>query len=110
MRGTVRAWHGHKIEAKLIKVLKGEFLIGVVKVNNWKNPSNKNRVEKFKMNEDSGTLFIPPGYANGAVNLVTDSKVIYFSTLKLEDSANDDYRFDAKFWDPWSEYSPEIYE
>ncbi len=109
-RGTVRAWHGHKVEAKLIKVLKGEFLIAVVKVDNWDNPSNKNEIEKFKMNEDSGTLYIPPGYANGAMNLVPDSKVLYFSSLKLEDSTNDDFRFDAKFWDPWSDYSPEIYE
>ena len=109
-RGTVRAWHGHKIEAKLIKVLKGEFLIAVVKVDDWENPSRENKVEKFKMHEDSGTLYIPPGYANGAINLVSGSKVMYFSSLKLEGSKNDDYRFDAKFWNPWSEYSPEIYE
>ncbi len=110
LRGTVRAWHGHKIEAKLIKVLKGEFLVAVVKVDNWDNPSKENNVEKFLMNEDSGILYIPPGYANGAINLVADSKVIYFSSLNLEDSANDDYRFGSKFWDPWTDYSPEIYE
>ena len=31
----IRAWHGHKIEAKLIKVIKGEFVVGAVKVNDW---------------------------------------------------------------------------
>ena len=24
-RGTVRAWHGHKVESKLVKVLKGNI-------------------------------------------------------------------------------------
>ena len=38
-KGTVRAWHGHKIEAKLIKVIKGEFVVGAVKINDWDNPS-----------------------------------------------------------------------
>ena len=38
IEGTVRAWHGHKIEEKLIKVLNGEFLICLVKVDNWDQP------------------------------------------------------------------------
>jgi dTDP-4-dehydrorhamnose 3,5-epimerase len=107
---TVRAWHGHKIESKLIKVIKGEFLVAAVKVNNFENPNNESEVETFLINEESGSIYIPPGYANGAINLVSNSKVIYFSSLKLEDSVNDDYRFNPKFWDIWSEYSPEIYE
>ena len=107
---TVRAWHGHKIESKLIKVIKGEFLVAAVKVNNFENPNNESEVETFLINEESGSVYIPPGYANGAINIVSDSKVIYFSSLKLEDSVNDDYRFNPKFWDIWTQYSPEIYE
>jgi len=108
--GTVRAWHGHKVEAKLIKVIKGEFVIGIVEINNWDNPSQKSKVEKFSLNQKSGVVYIPPGYANGAINLTAESKAIYFSSLNLEDSLNDDYRFDSKFWNPWKDYSPEIYE
>ena len=37
--GTVRAWHGHKKEKKLIKVLSGNFLIGVIKIDDWENPN-----------------------------------------------------------------------
>ena len=109
-RGTVRAWHGHKIEAKLIKVIKGEFVIGTVEINDWDNPSPKSKVKQFIMNENTGVAFVPPGYANGAINLLPDSMIMYFSSLNLEDSADDDYRFDSKFWDPWVDYSPEIYE
>ena len=109
-KGTVRAWHGHKIEAKLIKVIKGEFVVGAVKINDWDNPSLEKKVDKFVLNENTGVVYIPPGYANGAINLVPNSKVIYFSSLNLEDSSNDDYRFDPKLWNTWNEYSPEIYE
>ena len=31
-RGTVRAWHGHKKESKLVKVLKGEIALYLIKV------------------------------------------------------------------------------
>ena len=109
-KGTVRAWHGHKIEAKLIKVIKGEFVIGAVKINDWDNPSLENKVDKFVLSENTGVVYVPPGYANGAINLIPNSKAIYFSSLNLEDSSNDDYRFDPKFWNTWEEYSPEIYE
>ena len=110
IEGTVRAWHGHKIEEKLIKVLKGEFLICLVKVDNWDQPSKNLEILEYKLNENSGLLYVPSGYANGAINLNSDSKVMYFSSLVLEDSINDDYRFDSKYWNPWEEYSPKIYE
>ena len=110
IEGTVRAWHGHKIEEKLIKVLKGEFLICLVKVDNWDQPSKNLEILKYKLNENSGLLYVPSGYANGAINLNSDSKVMYFSSLVLKDSINDDYRFDSKYWNPWEEYSPKIYE
>ena len=45
-----------------------------------------------------------------AINLVNESSIMYFSSLTLEDSKNDDYRFDSQFWNPWTDYSPEIYE
>ena len=110
IEGTVRAWHGHKIEQKLIKVLNGEFLICLVKVDNWDQPSKNLEILEYKLNENSGLLYVPSGYANGAINLNSDSKVMYFSSLVLEDSINDDYRFDSKYWNPWEEYSPKIYE
>ena len=110
IEGTVRAWHGHKIEQKLIKVLNGEFLICLVKIDNWDQPSKNLEILEYKLNENSGLLYVPSGYANGAINLNSDSKVMYFSSLVLEDSINDDYRFDSKYWNPWEEYSPKIYE
>ncbi len=103
-KGFIRAWHGHKKEGKYVFVPSGAILIGAVNL-------ETEEIDRFVLSSSKPqVLYIPPGYANGAINLVADSKVIYFSSLNLEDSANDDYRFDSKFWDPWTDYSPEIYE
>ncbi|MAV60717.1 MAG: sugar epimerase [Euryarchaeota archaeon] len=109
-KGTVRAWHGHKIEAKLIKVLEGEFIVSLVQIDDWSKPSKDNEVFEYKIDNNSDIIYIPPGFANGAMNTISNSKIMYFSTLELEDSAKDDYRYESKYWDPWSKFSPEIYE
>ena len=41
---------------------------------------------------------------------ISDSEIMYFSNLSLEESAKDDIRFKSNYWDPWEKYSPEIYE
>ena len=44
------------------------------------------------------------------MNVASDSEIMYFSNLSLEESAKDDIRFESNYWDPWKKYSPEIYE
>ena len=110
LKGTVRAWHGHKKEAKLIKVISGSFLIGAVKIDNWNLPSKDLNIELFDVDFESGLIYIPPGYANGAMNLNEESSAIYFSTSNLNESLEDDYRFEAKYWDPWTEEGGVIFE
>ena len=109
-KGTVRAWHGHKIEAKLIKVLEGEFIVSLAKIDDWSKPSKNIEIIEYNINSNSDIIYVPPGYANGAMNTVSNSKIMYFSSLELEDSVKDDYRYESKYWDPWSKFSPEIYE
>jgi len=109
-KGTVRAWHGHKIEAKLIKVLEGEFIVSLAKIDDWSKPSKDIEIIEYKIDSNSDIIYVPPGYANGAMNTVSNSKIMYFSSLELEDSVKDDYRYESKYWDPWSKFSPEIYE
>ncbi len=100
--GFVRAWHGHKTESKYFHVIKGAALICAVKVDNWTKPSADLKVSKFTLSEKSpSVLFIPAGYANGFMSLTEDCKIIVFSTSTVEESLKDDFRFDARFWDPW---------
>lgn len=101
--GFIRAWHGHKIEAKYVSVISGAALIGAVKVNDWSSPSPKAEIFRHILSaKQPSILYIPPGYANGFMSLTGDAKLIFYSTSTLEDSLSDDYRFDSRLWDIWS--------
>ena len=101
--GFVRAWHGHKNEAKYVTVVEGAALIGAVKIDDWDKPSPSLNVSKFILSSDKPSiLFIPPSYANGFMSLTENTKLIFYSTSTLADSMGDDYRFNSRFWDIWS--------
>jgi dTDP-4-dehydrorhamnose 3,5-epimerase len=102
-RGFIRAWHGHKKEAKAVVVVSGAALVAAVKVDNWDSPSRNLKVERVVLSaEKPGALLIPAGYANGFMTLTESAKVMFFSTSSLEESAGDDIRFDARLWNPWN--------
>ena len=99
----IRAWHAHKKEAKYATVVKGIALIGAIKIDNWNKPSKKLHINEFILSEKNpAILYIPAGYANGFMNLIKDTKIIFFSTSVLEESKGDDYRFDSHYWNCWT--------
>lgn len=101
--GFIRAWHGHKKESKYVLVDKGSAMICAVKIDNWENPSQDLKIERFVLSENSPSiLYIPKGFANGFMSLTEDTKLIFYSTSILEDSLGDDYRYDSRYWDPWT--------
>ena len=101
-QGFIRAWHAHKIESKYVFIVNGTALISTVQIDDWDNPSSELTADKFVLSaKKPSILCIPSGYANGFKTLSSDTKIIFYSTLTLEESINDDYRFDAYKWDPW---------
>jgi len=99
----IRAWHGHKNEAKFVSVVEGTALIGAVKLDNWDNPSPDLKASKYILSSlRPSVLFIPAGYANGFMSLTANTKLIFYSTSTLAESAGDDYRFNSKLWDIWT--------
>ena len=102
-RGFVRAWHGHKKEAKAVVVVSGSALVAAVKVDNWESPSKDLKVERVVLSaEKPAALLIPAGYANGFMTLTESAKVMFLSSSSLEESAGDDFRFEARLWNPWN--------
>ena len=98
----IRAWHGHKKEGKYVTVVNGSAIIGAIKIDNWDNPSANKDISKFVLSSTkTSILSIPPGYANGMMTLEKDTIIMVFSTSSLEESLNDDIRFDARQWDIW---------
>lgn len=96
----IRAWQGHKLDAKNFYCLKGSFKIHFVKIDNWENPSKDLTIETVLVSEsDSRIVHIPAGYANAIESLESDSKLISFSTLPLLKVSEDDVRYDPNYWE-----------
>ena len=72
---TVRAWHGHKVEEKWVNVEQGEFLVCIVKVDDFNSPSKNSEIQTYKMSSKDGFLYIPPNFANGDMNLTDDNAI-----------------------------------
>ncbi len=95
----LRGWHGHKNEAKGFICLKGKVRIGGVRIDDWDSPSPELRV--FYEDLEAGTMdfvYLPAGYANAILSLEGDSTVLVFSSSTLDESKEDDYRFDSGLW------------
>ena len=100
--GFIRAWHAHKREAKYVTVVQGAALIGAVEIDDWDKPSKDSKIWKYVLSDHKpSVLYIPAGYANGFMNLTEETKLLFFSTSDIEESKGDDFRFDARYWDPW---------
>ena len=100
--GFIRAWHAHKREAKYVTVVQGAALIGAVEIDDWDKPSKDSKIWKYVLSDHKPSVFyIPAGYANGFMNLTEETKLLFFSTSDIEENKGDDFRFDARYWDPW---------
>ena len=100
--GTVRAWHAHRHERKWVMALTGAALACCVAIDDWDSPAPEASVHRFTLDgEHPALLAIPAGYANGAMALLPQTKLLYLSDASLEQSVGDDIRYPARYWDPW---------
>jgi dTDP-4-dehydrorhamnose 3,5-epimerase len=98
----VRAWHAHRREAKYATVVQGAAIIAAVPIDDWQHPSKDAKVFRFFLSAHKpAVLYIPAGHANGFMSLTADCKIMFFSTTSLEESRNDDIRYDARYWNIW---------
>lgn len=96
----IRAWQGHKLDAKNFYCISGSFKIYFVQIDNWENPSKELLVESIFISvNDSKIVHIPAGYANAIESLEKDSKLISFSTLPLANVSDDDIRYASDYWE-----------
>src|SRR6478752_2478926 len=95
--GFIRAWHGHRHEAKYVLAVAGSVLVCCVEIDDWENPSPDLAVQRFVLSERSpAVLHVPAGYVNGFMTLTPGAKLIFFSTSTLDESLGDDIRFPAR--------------
>jgi dTDP-4-dehydrorhamnose 3,5-epimerase-like enzyme len=100
--GFVRAWHGHRREAKYVSVVVGRAVVAAVAIDDWESPDPTAEVHRHVLSAaQPAVLYIPPGHANGFMTLTEEAVLAFFSSSTLDESIDDDVRFDAHYWDPW---------
>lgn len=89
-KGFIRAWHGHRKEAKYVLVVKGSVLFKI-------RSMEDGGVESVVLSDKSPrVLYIPPGNYNGFKTLTDDAQIMFFSTATLEESLGDDTRLNVR--------------
>lgn len=102
---VVRGWHGHKYEKKWFYCVKGEFVLALIKPDNWENPSANLTPTIINLNEDDSKIVaVPEGYANCIKALSDNSILLVLSGKKLPEAYNDSWRYDKNMWVDWSKY------
>ena len=102
---VVRAWQGHQREHKYFMCIKGSFVVAWKEIVDLNKPvSNSEAAFEILNANESNVLSIPPGYANGLKALLADSKIMIFSDRGLDDSIEDDIRFDKDLWLDWNQF------
>lgn len=99
---VIRAWQGHRCEAKYFFPLRGRFLIAWTKIDDFANPSNELRAEYHILDDaDREIVHIPGGYANGLKALKNGSELLVLSSMSLEESQGDIVSYDKDRWFDW---------
>ena len=95
----VRAWQGHQFEKKWFYCSEGSFIINILKIDDFINPSPLLVPEKIVLDSSKPSfLELPGGYATGIKATAENSKLTVFSDYSLDESKNDDYRFSDNKW------------
>ncbi len=96
---TVRGWQGHKAEKKWFYCNKGSFVLNLIEIDNFNNPSRALKPKRFVLEASKpGILEITGGYATGFKAIHENSKLLVFSNFSLEDSKQDDFRYEVDHW------------
>ena len=104
-QGFIRAWHGHHNEGKYVYVPKGSIIFGAVPLQMLldKTIDSKHVLKTIVSSNNPKVVYVPPGYANGFKTLEEGTIVQFFSTSTLQESTNDDIRFEYDIVDIWYE-------
>lgn len=101
----VRAWQGHQFETKYFYPVSGSFIVAWVKIDDFENPSKNLIPENHILSAvTSEIISIPKGYANGLKALESNSEILVFSDMNLEESLEENIRFPSDWWMDWDKF------
>ena len=101
----IRGWHGHQFERKWFYCVKGSFTIGLIKIDDWNNPSENLSAEIYSVSDKKSEIIcVPAGYAN-CIKAGSDGSILMvLSDKKIPEAYEDSWRYDKNMWVDWSKY------
>lgn len=96
---VVRAWRAHKIEQRWLYVVDGEFLIRVVKIDDFGTPNRNADIEDYLISAKTNqVLHIPVGYATSVQAKVDQAKLLVFADYEIENAKLDNYLYPQDYF------------
>ncbi len=98
---VIRTWHGHRLERKWFYCVQGVFTIGLVEIDDWRNPSPNLRPTWLNLNDrESRIVCIPAGWASWIKAEKADSTLMVMSEKTYDEAmaSSDSYRFPQDMW------------
>lgn len=96
----IRAWQAHREEMKWFYCHTGAFLLHLVVVDDFGDPSNLLKPIRIILESKNPMILeLSGGYATGLKAIEENSILQVFSNFNLDESKNDDFRYPIEKWD-----------
>jgi len=99
----IRAWQGHKREKKWFYCVRGSFLINVIQIDSWEQPSmDLVVISHYLESSNPSVLYVPGGHVTGIKAHEADSTLMVYSDMFIDETKDDDFRFEKNNWFNWN--------
>lgn len=96
----IRAWQAHKEEMKWFYCHTGAFVMQLIEVDDFKQPSALLKPKRIVLEAKNPTILeLSGGYATGFKAIEEGSTLQVFSNFSLNESKNDDFRYPIEKWE-----------
>lgn len=94
----IRGWQGHKIEQRWFSAISGSFIIKLIKIDNWENPSRDLEILEFTLSSETlDFLHVPAGYISWIKSKDPSATLLLLADF-FAGEINDEYRFPLGFF------------
>lgn len=97
--GLIRGWRAHRIEQRWFYVIRGGFVLDVVRIDNWENPSRDLPVERLVLEaENQEVVHLTAGFGTAFQATEEDSELLVFADKGIEHAPFDDYTYSTDYF------------
>jgi len=95
----IRGWRAHRIEQRWFYVIAGKFVMDIVKIDDWAQPSRELPVKKIILDSSANcVVHLESGYGTNIQALNPDSELLVFADYNIDNAPNDDYTYPLDYF------------